>query len=147
MKKTVCAILFLLGGLPFAAGYAMSHWMMAHEDTTTNLFLVGLIFLLAVMAVGFFANKSVGNPKHVVLSLMVIPAVVLALIGVQELVFHQYWTNAAGVATQLYYLPLIHMGFSLTFWTPAVFPAYLAAFLLMALAAWAGCSVQKGRRK
>ena len=147
MKKAVCTILVLLGGIPFAVGYAMNHWMMEHEDTTPNFLLVGLIFLLAVMAVGFFANKSVGNPKRVVTSLMVIPAVVLALIGVQELVFHQYWSNAAGVATQMFYLPLVSMGFSLTFWTPAVFPAYLASFLLMALAVWAGCKVQTGRRK
>ena len=142
MKKTVCTILFLIGCVPFAIGNAMNDWMMAHADMKPNFILVSLVFLLTVMAVTFFANILIKNTKYVVVSLMAVPAVVLVLIGVQELVLHQYWSNTVGAATQLFYLPLLNLGFSLTPWAHIVFPAYLASFALMVFASWLGCKLQ-----
>ena len=93
MKKFLCIILFLLGCVPFAVGYAMNDWMIVHGD------MVGLVFLLAVTAVTFFANRFMKNAKYTVVSLMAVPAVVLILNGVQELILHEYWGNTVGVAT------------------------------------------------
>ena len=136
MKKTVCTILFLIGCVPFAIGYAMNDWMIVHGD------VVGLVFLLAVMAVTFFANRLIRNTKYTVVSFMVVPAVVLVLQGVQELILHEYWGNTVGVATQHFYLPLISLGYRFTPWFHTVFSANLASFILMALAGWAGCTLQ-----
>lgn len=142
MKKTMCAILFLLGAVPFAVGYGMNAWMMEHSASVPSFGVIALIFLAAIMGISFFANSFVKSTKHVVVSFNLIAAAVLVLIGIQELILHQYWSNTVGVATQMFYLPLLNLGFQITFWSHTVFPAYFAAFLLMILASYLGCKLQ-----
>lgn len=71
--------------------------------------------------------------------------VVLVLLGIQELVLGAYFSNAVGIWTQLYYLPLLQLGFSLTSWSSRVFTADAAAWLLMAAASYLGFRL--GRRQ
>lgn len=71
--------------------------------------------------------------------------VVLGTAGIHELVLGAYFSNAAGIWTQLYYLPLLQLGFSLTSWSSRVFTADAAAWLLMAAASYLGFRL--GRRQ
>ena len=63
---------------------------------------------------------------------------VLVLLGIQELVLGAYFSNAAGIWTQLYFLPLLQLGFSLTSWSSRVFAADAAACLLMVAVSYLG---------
>ena len=124
--------LTLTGLLPFAAGYGM-HWMMtAYPDLRLPYGLIGLVFLLLwggiAFLAGIFARRST---SLTIVCMNGVALVVLVLLGIQELVLGAYFSNAAGVWTQLYFLPLLRLGFSLTSWSSRVFAADAAAWLLM----------------
>lgn len=139
-------LLVILGLLPFAAGGVMNHSMMAHPDTLPPFLLIGLLLLLGWGLISFFAVQRGGNIETVVLSLNAVAALVLILLGVQELILGAYWMNAAGAWTQFFYLPLLNFGFTLTPWSYSVFPAYAAAFLLLAAASAFGSALGKRSR-
>lgn len=46
--------------------------------------------------------------------------------------------NLPGAAGQLFFLPVINLGASLTLWSGRMFPAYCASFVLLCAAAWVG---------
>ena len=131
-------LLVILGLLPFAAGGVMNHSMMAHPDTLPPFLLIGLLLLLGWGLISFFAVRRGGSVETVVLSLNAVAALVLILLGVQELILGAYWMNAAGAWTQFFYLPLLNLGFTLTPWSHSVFPAYAASFILLAAASALG---------
>ena len=85
--------------------------------------------------------------KQIVIFLNLIAAFDLVLIGIQILVLHAYWLNGIGIWTQLFYLPVLNLGFCLTNWSHGVFPAYAAGFILMVGVTFAGCKLrEKGTR-
>ena len=93
-----------------------------------------------------------GNPIRQALALCAFGLAVLALVLFQELALGRYWFNALGIASQMFFLPFLSLGFAaadplaeLFLSSMRVWPAYLAAWLLMLAAAWAGC-VLKSRR-
>lgn len=131
--------LTLTGLLPFAAGYGM-HWMMTENpDLRLPYGLIGLVFLLLWGGIAFLAGIFARRRPLLEITCMNGAAlVVLVLLGIQELVLGAYFSNAAGVWTQLYFLPLLRFGFSLTSWSSRVFAADAAAYLLMAAAAYLG---------
>lgn len=139
-------LLVILGLLPFVAGGLMNHSMLAHPDTLPPFLLIGLLLLLGWGLISFFAVRRGGCVETVVLSLNAVAALVLVLLGVQELILGAYWTNAAGAWTQYFYLPLLNLGFTLTSWSHSVFPAYAAAFVLLAAASALGCVLGKRSR-
>ena len=58
--------------------------------------------------------------------------------------FHaEYWFNIIGIASQLYYLPLINLSSVFTFWTPHAWTIYIAAFLLMFASYYTGAYLKK----
>lgn len=131
--------LTLTGLLPFAAGYGM-HWMMtAYPDLRLPYGLIGLVFLLLWGGIAFlsgiFARRST---SLTIVCMNGVALVVLVLLGIQELVLGSYFSNAAGVWTQLYFLPLLRLGFSLTSWSSRVFAADAAACLLIAAVSYLG---------
>lgn len=125
--------LTLTGLLPFAAGYGM-HWMMtAYPDLRLPYGLIGLVFLLLWGGIAFLAGIFARRNLLLAIACMNgVALVVLVLLGIQELVLGAYFSNASGVWTQLYFLPLLRLGFSLTSWSSRVFAADAAAWLLMA---------------
>ena len=131
--------LTLAGLLPFAAGYGM-HWMMtAYPDVRLPYGLIGLAFLLLwggiAFLAGIFARRT---PLLSIACMNGVALLVLVLLVIQELVLGAYFSNAAGIWTQLYFLPLLQLGFSLTSWSSRVFAADAAACLLMVAVSYLG---------
>lgn len=85
------------------------------------------------------------DKKWTVACLNMVGALVVVLLFVQMLL-GQYWPNAVGMWTQMYFLPVLRIGFLLMPWFHRVFFAYLAGYLLMLLAAWVGCTLREKRR-
>lgn len=134
-------LLFVLGFLPFLFGGFMNWYMMTYPDTLPPFFLIAVIFLLLWCFLSFAFKRKGNSTKEILILLNFVAAVDLILLGVQELILHAYWMNAIGSWTQFYFLPLLNLGFGLTKWTPSVFFAYTASFLLMVGASSAGCKI------
>ena len=141
MKK---AILPVVGLLPFLAGGLLNRVMLSVSfSRNLPLFLIGLA-VLVLWGLASAALRGVTGSAWQTVTLLHIPAaVVLVLLGIQELVLGAYWMNPVGVWTQCFYLPLMNLGFSLTFWSHTLFPAYCAAFLLMVAVSILGCRPPK----
>jgi len=137
------AILILLGLLPFALGGFLNWFMMANSGVLPYLMPIGLVTLLLWAAMAFAVKPYAKSTKKTVVGLNLPALIVLILVGIQELVLHAYWPNVIGSWTQVFYLPLLHLGFRLTFWSHGVFSAYCASFLLMAAASAMGCAIRK----
>lgn len=134
-----------LGFLPFVFGGIMNWWMMTNPDTLPPYLLIALGMLILWAVISFFMMGRMQHEKKVVLSLNGIAFVVLILLGVQEMVLQAYWMNPLGAWTQYFYLPLLRLGFTFTSWTPSMFFAYIASFLLMLGASILGCNLKKNR--
>ena len=127
MKK---AVIVLLGCLPFLLGRAQD-WAMMHY--WPPLLLISCLMLLLWGGLSSLALKLMIDDKKALLLLNTPAIAVLLLILVQEWGFGAYWSNGIGLYSQLFFLPLLSLGYRLTFWSTTVVPAYVAAFLLMAL--------------
>lgn len=136
-------LLLLLGGLPFAIGGWLNHIMLSSSNTLPPLFFIGIVCLILWGFIAFVAKSFIEEDKEIVIRLNLIAAVVLVLVTVQEVVLHAYWFNFVGVWSQLYYLPLLNVGFTLTSWSSSVFPAYVASFGLMVAATVVGCRMKR----
>ena len=134
--------LLLLGGLPFAIGGWLNHIMLSSSNTLPPLFFIGIVCLILWGFIAFVAKSFIEENKEIVIRLNLIAAVVLVLVTVQEVVLHAYWFNFVGVWSQLYYLPLLNVGFTLTSWSSSVFPAYVVSFGLMVAATVVGCRMR-----
>ncbi|MBP3684009.1 MAG: hypothetical protein J6J12_03475 [Oscillospiraceae bacterium] len=136
-------ILTALGLIPFALGSFMNRYLTAHPDSLPPFMFIAAITLLLWGVIAFWIKPYAGGTRNVVIGLNTLALLVLVLIGIQELILQAYWNHAIGVWTQLYFLPLLHLGFTLTRWSHSVFSAYCAAFLLMVGAALLGCKLRK----
>ena len=133
-------ILAALGLLPFLLGGGLNAWMMARPEALPPFLGIGI----GVLALWFFlslgAFRFVRGIGRVVIPLNLPALIVLVLLGVQA-IRGSYWMNALGAWTQFFYLPLIYMGSLATAWSRAVFPAYCAAFLMLAAVSCLGYKV------
>ena len=136
-------VLILLGALPFVFGGVQNWYMTTHMDSLLPYTLIAFAVLLIWGLLAFFFNHDGTRTKRIVVFLNLIAAVDLFLIGVQELILHAFWMNLIGAWSQFFYLPVLRLGFSLTSWSPRMFPAYAASFLLMAGASILGCKLRK----
>lgn len=137
--------LVLAGLTPFLFGGIQNWAMMKYMDAVMPFKLIGAGFLLLWLC--FALALGTDWEKQTVFLLNLPAFVVLLLIFVQEVILSAYWRNAAGMWTQLFFLPLLHTGFALTSWTHSVFPAYAASFALMVCASCLGCLLQRKIRK
>ena len=133
------------GFLPFVFGGLMNWYMMTNPNALPPFFLIAMGMLILWAVVSFFMMGRIQNEKKVVLSLNGVAFIVLILLGVQEMVLQAYWMNPVGTWTQFFYLPLLRLGFTFTSWTPSMFLAYAASFLLMLLASVLGCRLKKDK--
>lgn len=130
-------LLILLGLLPFAIGGLMN-WYIISQNAVPSFFLIALLVLLIWGGIAFWGRRRL-EAAQVIFSLNLAPFLVLLLLAVQELVFHAYWFNPVGVWTQIFYLPLMSVSFTLTVWSHSSFTAYGTAFILLVAASLAGC--------
>lgn len=144
---TMTAALLILGALPFAVGRIQDWYMSANLNSSLPYGVISLAFLSAWGLLAFLMNGNGKRTKQIVIFLNLIAAFDLVLIGIQILVLHAYWPNGIGIWTQLFYLPVLNLGFCLTSWSHGVFSAYAAGFILMVGVTFAGCKLrEKGTR-
>lgn len=142
----VSVLLVLLGAIPFALGRGMDWFMWKYPNTAVPYVWLGVAVLLLWGLLAFVCHRpGKTDKKWTVACLNMAGALVVALLFVQ-MVLGQYWPNAVGMWTQMYFLPVLRIGFLLTPWFHRVFFAYLAGYLLMLLAAWAGCTLREKSR-
>lgn len=145
-------LLLLLGVLPLPLGYLLNYAMWQFPLSGALLTGVNLLLLLLWGCLAYWFSSPRGNPLLQALLLCSVGLVVLVLVLFQEVVREGYWFNFVGVGSQMFFLPFLPLGFTaadllagLFLSSMRVWPAYLAAWLLMLAAAWAGC-VLKSRR-
>ncbi len=134
-------ILLLWGLVPFGVGFLINVLLM--KNLILPFKIIGIAFLLGWGLLGFLTNS---NGKTIVKTAVFanLPAfVVLLLILYQEIKLGHYWMNLFGIATQFFFLPLLNISFSLTFWEQHVWPAYIVSFILMCVAFLLGGYVKK----
>ncbi|MFF2755149.1 hypothetical protein ACFVR1_15530 [Psychrobacillus sp. NPDC058041] len=147
MKKM---ILFLLGLIPFVLGFLMNSWLMQNQNSILPFKLIGIIFLVFWVLVGFITCKFEKTPLKSAVIINLPAFLILLFIMYQEIILGQYWFNIFGMATQFYYLPLLNISsslvgifLSLTPWATQIWSASLIAFLLMFASYYLGCYLKK----
>jgi len=146
-KKLMITLTITLGALPFIVGGLQNWYMLSHADSLLPYRLISVFFLLVWGCIAFVLKGNHQRTKEIVIFLNLIAALDLLLIGVQELIFHAYWMNSIGGWSQLFYLPMINLGFGLTNWSHSVFPAYVMSFALMVVASFVGCILREKLKK
>ena len=144
MKKRFPVIMFfVLGVFPFLIGGIQNWYMLTYVDSVLPYGFISLAVLLLWGCIAYLLNDRYHRTKSIVISLNLIATLVLLLLGIQELMLHAYWMNLVGKWSQLFYLPMINLGFSLTNWGHSVFAAYVACFILMVAVSIVGCKLKE----
>lgn len=110
MKK---AILFLLGLTPLVLGFLMNSWMMKNQSSVLPFKLLGIIFLLFWVLVGFITCKFERTTLKSAIIANLPAFLMLLFILFQEIILGRYWANMFGIITQFYYLPLVNISSSI----------------------------------
>ncbi len=140
MKKL---ILFFLGLIPFALGFAMNAIMMQNQNYTLPYRLIGIMWILIWLFIGY-KTCTLGKTPTESAIIANLPALLVLLLNLyQEIILRQYWPNIFGIATQFYYLTLINLSSLFTFWSPYLWTVYIVAFLLMFASYTAGAYFRK----
>ena len=144
MKKQIPVVMaFVFGALPFLIGGVQNWYMLTHANSVLPYGLISFVVILLWWCIAFLLNNRYHKTKAIVISLNLIAALDLLLLGIQELIRHAYWMNSVGKRSQLFYLPMLNLGFSLTNWSHSVFAAYVACFALMVAASLLGCKLRE----
>ncbi|MHA6253090.1 hypothetical protein [Oceanobacillus sp. CAU 1775] len=135
-------ILLLLGFIPLIIGFLMNSWIIDNPDSVLPSNLIGIIFLVLWIVVGFI---SFTFEKSQLKSFLIVhlPAIAMfVLLMYQEMIVGGYWSNLLGVATQFYFMPMIGLAHSLIsifiFTTKGLWLMCLLALLLMVVAFYLG---------
>lgn len=148
MKEKFCVVMvFVLSLLPFAIGSIQNWYILICEEAVLPYGLISLVVLLLWGCIAFLFNGRNLSTKTIVISLNLIAALDLLLIGIQELILHSYWMNFVGSWSQLFYLPMLNLGFRLTNWSHSMFVAYVACFGLMVAVSLTGCKLRRKFQK
>lgn len=132
-------ILFLTGFFPLLLGYLQNHLMMT---VFFNNSMPYLLISSALLVIWFFASgisvKFFSSKKEVVILLNSAAFLALLLILFQEIVLGRYWMNHIGIASQLFYLPLLNLAYRFSFMFSRVFYADIIAFVLLLISSYLG---------
>lgn len=144
MKRNIA--LLLLGILPLPLGYALNFVILSLPSSSILLSAVSIGFLLLWVLLARRVSAREGRPIVQALLLSAFGLLMLLLVLYQELVMGRYWLNLLGAAPQLYFLPLLSLGFTLSnvliqpfLPTLEMWLVYLLAWLLLFAAGCAGC--------
>lgn len=141
-------ILFLLGLIPFVLGFLMNSWLMQNQNSVLPSNIIGIIFLIFWVLVGFITCKHGKKRLTSTITINLTAFLILLLIMYQEAILDRYWSNIFGWSTQIYYLALINissflLGIFLPSTTVGIWPESLIAFLLMFASYYIGCYLNK----
>ena len=134
-------MMLIAGAIPFVLGSIQNKLMMYFSNEVLPFYLMGALFWVFWGLLAFGFHRKMEDTKKVVVLLNLIAAIDLLLLSVQELIVHAYWMNRIGVWSQLFYLPMIKIGFTLADWSHTVFSAYAVSFVLMIAASVLGCRI------
>ena len=144
--------LLLWGILPLPLGYLLNYAMWHFPLSGLLLTGTNLLLLLLWGYLAYRLSSPRGNPILQALLLCAFGLAVLVLVLFQEVVREGYWFNFVGVGSQMFFLPFLPLGFtvsnplvSLLMSPIGMWPGYIAAWLLMLAAAWVGCTLRKRR--
>lgn len=145
-------ILFLIGLIPFVLGFLMNSWLMQNPNSVLPFKLIGIIFLVCWVLVGFITCKFDKTPLKSAVIIHLPAFLVLILIMFQNIILGQSWSNLFGWAIQMYYLPLINISNTLVkivlfFTATHVWMMCLMSFILMFGSYYLGCNLKKLLRK
>ena len=106
------AILVLIGFIPLLLfGYYLNHLLMTtfyYRDAPLSL--IGVAIIAVWFVFGIISVKLVCSKIEAVLLLNTPAFIVLILVLFQEWVLTGFWLNQVGLATQMFYLPLVRFG-------------------------------------
>jgi len=138
-------LLILIGLLPLPVGFLINRLMMTiwlYTISSGLLWFTGLFFILLWYIAGFVSVKWVDSRKDTLIYLNAVPGLVLILVLFQEFIIGRYWPNWAGISTQFYYLPLMHVSSNIMRFLPirTIMLAYICivAFSIQFLASFLG---------
>ena len=143
MKKL---FLVLLGLIPFVLGFVMNSWLMNNPNSILPFKLIGILFLVFWVWVGFITCKYVKTPYQSAVIIHLPALFVLFLIMYQDIVLEKFWSNFFGLATQFYYLPLINLSNFIFSYTMTISPLMIVAFSLMYGSYYVGCYFKSSQR-
>ena len=143
MKK---ALPILWGSILFPIGFIVNAFMMAGSVPVAVYLALSMATLLLWFWGGTVCYGLTDNLWMALILGNLVPLIDLMLVLLQEIVLGGYWQNLFGFATQLFYLPMLSLSFSLTSMFSRLAPAYIVAFLLMLLAFFLGAFMAKKRR-
>lgn len=106
-------ILFLLGLTPLVLGFLMNSWMVKNQNSVLPFKLIGIIFLLYWVVVGFITCKFERTSLKSAIIANLSAFLMLLFILFQEIILEEYWTNMFGIVTQFYFLPLVNISSSI----------------------------------
>lgn len=135
-------LLLLTGLLPFPAGFLQNYCMTTlFRETALPYGAIGFTSLAVWLLLGALLYPLAKSVTRAAVPANLPALAVLLLILFQELVLHRYWPNFLGVATQLFYLPVLGIAVKLHRFS-SMASAYTAAFLLMYGAFYLGCTLR-----
>jgi len=123
MQVIARIILIFIGLLPLPVGFLTNHLVMTiWFDIFPSgwYWFTGLFFLLLWFVTGLFSAKWIDSRKEALIYLNAIPGLVLILVLFQELLLRRYWWGWAGISTQFYYLPLMHLPLNIIRFIPRI---------------------------
>ncbi|MFY3792333.1 hypothetical protein ACOQFO_11725 [Ureibacillus sp. MALMAid1270] len=143
MKKLV---LILIGFIPFVIGLQMNTWLMENQDRVLPFEIIGIVFLIFWILVGFITSKFEKTPLKTAIIINLPAFLVLLLIMYQSIILGHTWPNLFGLATQMYFLPLVNISskiIGILFFYVHIWSASLLAFLLMFVASYFGSYLRR----
>lgn len=142
MKKL---IVLITGFNPLLIGYGVNQFI--NYDTSTRLdtllTILSIIFLLYWGWLGFLFSTLLHSVQISALLCNLPAFITLVMILIQELVNKQYWSNPFGLATQLFYLPVMSLAFRITPYFHYLWQSVCISFILMIAVFYLGCIIRK----
>ena len=129
--------------LPFLFGWLINLAVMKIEFYPVFI-ISGVALLLLWAGIAYLTRPYCKSNKETILLLNTVAAVVLILLGIQDLILNAYLPNGIGIWTQFYYLPLLRaVSIFSKFFTSSVFVMYCIEFVLLITASTLGCKTRK----
>ncbi len=139
--------LFLLGFIPLGLGCIINWLITQFPNSALPFGFIAIGFLLFWGFIGFqtYIFKESALISICIVNLVGLSALIFNLY--QEIILGHYLGNLLSICAQLFYLPILNISYTLTFWSGRVWSAYIVGFFLMCLVYFIGFKAKKQRAK
>ena len=140
-------LLILFGFIPLAIGWVMNWLIMSFPNKVFPYALISIVFLALWALLGFIVFNFNETIK-ISLCLVHIPIFLALVLNLyQEIILGQYFGNLLGVCTQIFYLPILNISYTLTAWSARMWTAYIVGFVLITASFFVGYTIKSNTRK